>query len=130
MNMNIRSVLLLAYSVAAHGASFQTLPSAIANLPRGGGGYPPGWSPYYPILEEPVEGSVLVTFDYMEAFMMETFRSYGVSEEEATIATDVLLEADKRGISSHGIGRLKPIYCDRIDAGIMTSTAPITVVRD
>ena len=71
-----------------------------------------------------------MTFDYMEAFMMETFRSYGVSEEEATIATDVLLEADKRGISSHGIGRLKPIYCDRIDAGIMTSTAPITVVRD
>ena len=49
-----------------------------------------------------------MTFDYMEAFMMETFRSYGVSEEEATIATDVLLEADKRGISSHGIGRLKP----------------------
>ena len=37
-----------------------------------------------------------MTFDYMEAFMMETFRSYGVSEEEATIATDLLLEADKR----------------------------------
>ena len=51
-------------------------------------------------------------------------------EEEAKIATDVLLEADKRGISSHGIGRLKPIYCDRIDAGIMTPTAPFTVVRD
>lgn len=26
---------------------------------------------------------------------------------------DVLIEADKRGIDSHGIGRLKPIYCDR-----------------
>ena len=81
-------------------------------------------------MEDPVEGSALVTFDYMQAFMMATFRSYGLGEEDAAVATDVLLEADKRGISSHGIGRLKPIYCDRIDAGIMTASAPISVVRD
>ena len=89
--------------------------------------YPKGW---FPLQEDPVDGSELVTFDYMEQFMLETFRTYGVPEEEAKIATDVLLEADKRGISSHGIGRLKPIYCDRIDAGIMAPTAPFTVVRD
>ena len=54
----------------------------------------------------------------------------GVPDDEAVIAADVLLEADKRGISSHGIGRLKPIYCDRIDAGIMKATAPTTIVHE
>ena len=45
--------------------------------------------------------------------------AYGVPEKEAIISADVLIEADKRGIDSHGIGRLKPIYCDRMDADIL-----------
>ncbi|EKX42168.1 hypothetical protein GUITHDRAFT_74129, partial [Guillardia theta CCMP2712] len=55
---------------------------------------------------------------------------YGVPEDEANTAADVLIEADKRGISSHGIGRLKPIYCDRLDDGILRSTAPLTIIKD
>lgn len=45
-----------------------------------------------------------VSFGYMTEFMTETFRAWGVPEEEAQLAADVLIEADKRGISSHGIG--------------------------
>jgi LDH2 family malate/lactate/ureidoglycolate dehydrogenase len=66
----------------------------------------------------------------MQDFMTETFTSIGVPREEALVATDVLVEADKRGISSHGIGRLKPIYVDRVAAGILQPTAPLVIVQD
>ena len=62
--------------------------------------------------------------------MFDTLIAYGVPEKEARISADVLIEADKRGIDSHGIGRLKPIYCDRIDQGILWPHKEITVVKE
>lgn len=73
---------------------------------------------------------VIIPFEYMKAFMKDTFLAYGVPEKEAEISSEVLIEADKRGIDSHGIGRLKPIYCDRIDKGILHPYKPITIVRE
>jgi LDH2 family malate/lactate/ureidoglycolate dehydrogenase len=46
--------------------------------------------------------------------MIDLFKSIGVSEADAKICADVLIHSDKRGIDSHGVGRLKPIYYDRI----------------
>ena len=79
---------------------------------------------------EPKSEAVIIDFDYMKNFMMDVFLAYGVPEKEADISSDVLIEADKRGIDSHGIGRLKPIYCDRIDAGILNPIKPIDVVSE
>jgi len=62
--------------------------------------------------------------------MTDVFLSYGVPASQADTCADVLIEADRRGIDSHGIGRLKPIYCDRIDKGILKPTAPIDVVKE
>eukprot|EP00571_Detonula_confervacea_P013043 CAMPEP_0172311538 /NCGR_PEP_ID=MMETSP1058-20130122/15039_1 /TAXON_ID=83371 /ORGANISM="Detonula confervacea, Strain CCMP 353" /LENGTH=454 /DNA_ID=CAMNT_0013024751 /DNA_START=132 /DNA_END=1496 /DNA_ORIENTATION=- len=72
----------------------------------------------------------IVDFDYMKAFMKEVFLSYGVSPERAETCSDVLIEADKRGIDSHGLGRLKPIYCDRMDNGILYPDRPIEIVQE
>ncbi len=55
-----------------------------------------------------------IAFDSMEKFMIDVFKSIGVPEKDAEICADVLITSDKRGIDSHGIGRLKPIYYDRI----------------
>jgi len=41
-----------------------------------------------------------------------------------------LIEADRRGIDSHGLGRLKPIYCDRMDQGILWPDKPIQVLKE
>ena len=71
-----------------------------------------------------------IPFDYLEEFMFDTLRCYDVPEDEARVAADVLIVADKRGIDSHGIGRLKPIYCDRFDAGIMKPTAPLEIIKE
>ena len=56
---------------------------------------------------------VRVPFAYLEKFMQDCFLAAGMPEEEARLSAEVLIEADKRGIDSHGIGRLKPIYFDR-----------------
>ena len=60
------------------------------------------------------ENACWVDFDTMEAFMVDVFKGIGVPEEDARTCADVLITADKRGIDSHGVGRLKTIYYDRI----------------
>ena len=41
-----------------------------------------------------------------------------------------MITADKLGIDSHGINRLKPIYYDRIKEGILNPVTEIEVVRE
>ena len=76
------------------------------------------------------EEEIIVSFDYMKGFMKDVFLSYGVPEDRAEICADVLIESDRRGIDSHGLGRLKPIYCDRMDQGILEPSMPIDVVKE
>lgn len=71
-----------------------------------------------------------VSFEILEQFMTDVLIKVGVPKEDAEIVCDVLIESDKRGIDSHGIGRLKPIYIDRIDAGIMEPTTKIDIIKD
>lgn len=62
--------------------------------------------------------------------MIDALRASGVPKDDAAIIGDVLIESDKRGIDSHGIGRLKPIYIDRIAIGIMNPVTHIEVLKD
>ena len=71
-----------------------------------------------------------IEFEVLENFMKDALKGAGVPEEDARIVADVLIESDKRGIDSHGIGRLKPIYIDRIDAGILNPETRIDVIKD
>jgi LDH2 family malate/lactate/ureidoglycolate dehydrogenase len=49
---------------------------------------------------------MLVTESALRAFTKNIFLSIGCSEADATLAADVLLLADLRGIDSHGVARL------------------------
>ncbi len=69
-------------------------------------------------------------FKVLEDFMKQALMNSGIPEKDADIISDVLIESDKRGIDSHGIGRLKPIYIDRIDAGIMNPLTKVDVVKE
>ena len=73
---------------------------------------------------------VWVDFDSLENFVVDVFKGVGVPEEDARICAGVLITADKRGIDSHGIARLKPIYYDRIKTGIQSPKTNIEIVRD
>jgi len=72
-----------------------------------------------------------IPFETMEKFMIDVFEGIGVPEADAKVCADVLITSDKRGIDSHGIGRLKPIYYDRIvHQKIQQPVTEFEVVRD
>jgi L-2-hydroxycarboxylate dehydrogenase (NAD+) len=82
------------------------------------------------LYEAQFEDYVWIDFARLEKFMLDVLQAAGVPAEEARIVTDVLIEADKLGIDSHGIGRLKPIYIDRIRDGILNPVTRIDLVRE
>ena len=72
-----------------------------------------------------------VPFDLLEAFIVDVFKGVGVPDADARICAEVIIGADKRGIDSHGVGRLKPIYYDRIVmGGVQQPVTRFEVVRD
>lgn len=66
----------------------------------------------------------------MREFIRVAFIAAGFPANDARICADVLIESDKRGIDSHGIGRLKPVYLDRIKEGILFTNTNFEVVRE
>jgi L-2-hydroxycarboxylate dehydrogenase (NAD+) len=72
----------------------------------------------------------IVDWKTITDFVVDAFKGYGIQEEDARICADVLLESDKRGIESHGVNRFKPIYLDRIKAGIQNPVTNFEVVKE
>jgi len=71
-----------------------------------------------------------VAWDVINSFMIDVFKAYKVPEEDAKICADVLLEADRRGIESHGCNRFKPIYIDRFEKGTLLPHTDIEVLKE
>ena len=73
---------------------------------------------------------VIVPWDLITNFVTDAFIGYGIPAEDAKICTDVLLESDRRGIESHGCNRFKPIYLDRIKAGIQNPVTQFEILKE
>ncbi|GAA4654719.1 Ldh family oxidoreductase [Anaerocolumna aminovalerica] len=74
--------------------------------------------------------SNIVDWSTITSFVVDAFKGYGIPEEDAIICADVLLESDKRGIESHGVNRFKPIYLDRIKAGIQNPVTNFEIIKE
>ncbi|MHA1602639.1 MAG: Ldh family oxidoreductase, partial [Promethearchaeota archaeon] len=75
------------------------------------------------------EKDVFVPFKTLWEFEKDCFMGMGVPEEDAKICADVLFEADKRGIDSHGVGRLFMYYA-RVRRNQQKSVTKITIDRE
>ena len=73
---------------------------------------------------------VIVDWETINHFVIDAFMGVGVPREDAVICADVLLESDRRGIESHGVNRFKPIYIDRIVAGIQQPVTKFEIIRE
>ena len=62
-------------------------------------------------------------------FVVDVFEKLGVKHDDAEITADVLISADRRGINSHGVARLRR-YVDGIKSGIMKSDAEIEIIKE
>ena len=76
------------------------------------------------------EDVVWVDFGILESFMVDVFKGVGVPEMDAQVCAEVLITADRMGIDSHGVNRLKPTYYDRLQAGLQLPVTRMDVVRD
>lgn len=77
-----------------------------------------------------MESRPYVSWELMNKFLIDAFMGYGVPADDAVICADVLLEADRRGIESHGCNRFKPIYIDRILNGTLKPVTNIKILKD
>jgi L-2-hydroxycarboxylate dehydrogenase (NAD+) len=71
-----------------------------------------------------------VPFPLLRSFVHDVFRGVGVPNEDAHICTDVLLEADLKGLDTHGVNRLKPVYYDRVRAELQSPVTMLDMVRE
>lgn len=69
-------------------------------------------------------------FDTLQKFMVDVLVASGVPLEDAKVCGKVLIEADRRGMDTHGIQRLKLIYVDRIRDKILNPETNFEIVRE
>ena len=71
----------------------------------------------------------LIEFEALRSFTHQVFLSMGCSEEHAEIATKTLIDADLRGIDSHGVARLSG-YIRLWEVKRVNSTPDIKIVHE
>jgi len=71
----------------------------------------------------------ILAYDTLFNFVYQVFIKIGCTEEHATLATKVLLDADVRGVDSHGVARLSG-YIRLWEAGRINATPDIKVVYE
>ena len=76
------------------------------------------------------EDRPFVPWEQMNSFLIDAFAGYGVPRKDASICADVLLEADRRGIESHGCNRFYPIYIERIKNGTLLPETDIEILKE
>ena len=64
----------------------------------------------------------------LKNYIIQFFTALNVPEIDASIAADVLISADLRGINSHGIIRLHSYYGDRLRKGQINPVSPLKVI--
>jgi LDH2 family malate/lactate/ureidoglycolate dehydrogenase len=64
----------------------------------------------------------------LELFVARVFAGNGVPQADAERVAQCLVEADLRGVSSHGVGRI-PIYTERLRKGLVKAKPAMSVER-
>ena len=77
-----------------------------------------------------VDDGILFPAEKLRAWTEQIFQRVGVSREDTTLLTDSLIEANLRGVDTHGITRMLCVYVKRIQVGVMSARTNLTVARD
>jgi LDH2 family malate/lactate/ureidoglycolate dehydrogenase len=60
----------------------------------------------------------------------QVFQKVGVSKEDAALLTDSLIEANLRGVDTHGITRMLCTYVKRMQVGVVNPKTELKVLRE
>ncbi|MEX0786175.1 MAG: Ldh family oxidoreductase, partial [Dehalococcoidia bacterium] len=75
-------------------------------------------------------GDIAVGMDGLLRFGEDILTKAGAAPEHARLTTEILLEADLRGIESHGVAHLVDFYVRAIQGGLIDTRAKVEVVRE
>jgi LDH2 family malate/lactate/ureidoglycolate dehydrogenase len=73
---------------------------------------------------------VRVREEELHAFVVRALEAVNVPHAPASIVADILVAADRRGIESHGVARLRWFYVDRIRNGRIEANPTYTIARE
>ena len=73
---------------------------------------------------------VFVPQEQMRAATVAIFRTMGLADDDADLATDVLLFNDLRGVESHGVSNMLRSYVDGYRRGTLNPRPDITTTRE
>jgi len=77
-----------------------------------------------------VDSGIMFPADTLRGWTQEVFQKIGVSRDDAALLTDSLIEANLRGVDTHGITRMLCVYVERIRKGVMSAKSNMVVVRE
>ena len=80
-------------------------------------------------MADPWAGATRVPLERLTTFVAGTLRALGLPASSTIEAATILLQADLRGVDSHGVARL-PYYANRIRAGLINMTAELTTLNE
>lgn len=77
-----------------------------------------------------VESGNLYSPEALRSFATAVFEKVGVIPEDAALVADSLIEANLRGVDTHGVTRMLCVYVKRIQLGLMEARTRVKVVSD
>ncbi len=77
-----------------------------------------------------VDGGLTFPADALRTWAETVFRKVGVNAEDARLLTDSLIEANLRGVDTHGVTRMMTVYVKRIQTRVVNPVTRLEVLRD
>jgi LDH2 family malate/lactate/ureidoglycolate dehydrogenase len=77
-----------------------------------------------------VDGGIRFPAPKLRAWTEQVFQKVGVSKEDAALLTDSLIEANLRGVDTHGITRMLCVYVKRMQVGVVNPKTELKVLRE
>jgi len=77
-----------------------------------------------------IDGGIVFPVDRLRGWTQKIFQKVGVGIDDAILLTDSMIEANLRGVDTHGITRMLCVYVERIRKRVMNATSNLDVVRE
>ena len=77
-----------------------------------------------------VDGGIMFPVERLRDWTQKILQKVGVSRNDAALFTDSMIEANLRGVDTHGITRMLCVYVERIQKGVMSAKSNLVIVRE
>ena len=74
-----------------------------------------------------VDGGIVFPAPKLRAWTEQVFQKIGVSRDDAALLTDSMIEANLRGVDTHGITRMLCVYVKRMQVGVVNPKTELNV---